>query len=148
MVGTLNSVLYSSNHVINTMIFFALSQCGTSTDARKVKEDEQKQSTNQKVYAKSWTRKMPYDFTGCLAHIDITFTVPSQHIIRLAGILEHNEACKKKVMKRLPPIPLHPHVFQIALQQINEGAKSVYTSFIFVYSADFYPAWMHCKSAI
>ncbi|KIJ37260.1 hypothetical protein M422DRAFT_781831 [Sphaerobolus stellatus SS14] len=78
-------------------------QCGSSMEARKA--------------------KMPYDFTGCPAHIDVTYHHTSSHITRIVGILQHNEACEMQEMKRLPPIPLHPHVWKIAIEQINEGAS-------------------------
>ena len=66
---------------------------------------------------------MPYDFTGCLAHIDLTYRPDSQQIIRIAGVLEHNDECKATYMTRLPPIPLHDHVWQIALEQLHDGAR-------------------------
>jgi hypothetical protein len=66
---------------------------------------------------------MPYDFTGCLAHIDITFDKKSLKILRLTGVLDHNEACTSQNMIRLPSIPLHDHVWAVALEQLNEGAR-------------------------
>lgn len=58
----------------------------------------QRQNTGQRIYEKNWRRKMPYEFTGCLAHIDLTYTSSSLKIIRISGILEHVEACQTKVM--------------------------------------------------
>ena len=73
---------------------------------------------------KDWKRKTPYDFTGCLAHIDLTFRPAKNYeVLRITGILEHNEMCEKQRMKRLPAIPLHNHVWQIALEQLNAGAR-------------------------
>lgn len=66
---------------------------------------------------------MAYDFTGCLAHIDITYLIPSSIILRITGILDHNAACEKQGMQRLPPIPLHPHVWHTALKQLSSGAR-------------------------
>jgi hypothetical protein len=66
---------------------------------------------------------MPYDFTGCLAHIDLTYRFESRQIIRVTGLLEHNSKCQSIYMQRLPPIPLHDHVWQVALQQLNDGAR-------------------------
>jgi len=43
--------------------------------------------------------------------------------IRITGVLTHNKECIERQMRRLPPIPLHGHVWQIALQQLSEGAR-------------------------
>lgn len=71
---------------------------------------------------------MPYDYTGCLAHLDLTYDPRSSRIYRITGILDHNDACKSSLMSRVPNVPVHPHVWQDALEQINNGAK-----YIFVY---------------
>ena len=75
------------------------------------------------VNKKKWKRKIPYDFTGCLAHLDITFQTHDFRILRIVGILKHNRGCVNKNMQRLPAIPLHEHVWQVALQQLNAGAR-------------------------
>ena len=49
------------------------SQCGTSTKAQKSKEDKAREAKRLDVNQKEWKRKTPYDFTGCLAHVDLTF---------------------------------------------------------------------------
>ena len=66
---------------------------------------------------------MPYDFTGCLARLDITYQLETFAILRIVGCTTHNEACTKAVMKHLPAIPLHDHVWQIALDQLIDGAR-------------------------
>ncbi|KIJ30849.1 hypothetical protein M422DRAFT_267561 [Sphaerobolus stellatus SS14] len=38
-------------------------------------------------------------------------------------MIVHDKACDKQEMQCLPPIPLHSHVWKIALKQINEGAS-------------------------
>ncbi|KAG8951146.1 hypothetical protein FRC03_012630 [Tulasnella sp. 419] len=43
-------------------------------------------------------------------------------ILRVMGILEHNEACSKASSVRPLPIPLHPQVYEVALQQLQNGA--------------------------
>ncbi|HEV7736020.1 MAG TPA: hypothetical protein VGO47_01425 [Chlamydiales bacterium] len=63
---------------------------------------------------------MPYDFTACLAHVDLTFDGLTDTILRITGILNHNIQCQEQVMKRLPAVPLHPHVWEIALQQLSD----------------------------
>lgn len=100
-----------------------LSQCGSSTTARKQKEDARREAKGLTVNPQPWERKGPYDFTGCLAHIDLTYNWKNYKVIRITGVIKHGEACQKQQMTRLPPVPLHPHVYQIAMQQANEGAR-------------------------
>ncbi|KIJ36146.1 hypothetical protein M422DRAFT_261473 [Sphaerobolus stellatus SS14] len=45
------------------------------------------------------------------------------NILRIAGIVSHNEECCKQIMQRLPAIPLHEHVWQIAIEQLEQGAS-------------------------
>ncbi|KAF8583484.1 hypothetical protein K439DRAFT_1647218 [Ramaria rubella] len=58
----------------------------------------------------------------CLAHIDITYRVLNFSVWRITGILQHDETCLQQNMKRIPPIPLHEHVWEVVLQQLSEGA--------------------------
>ncbi|KIJ36909.1 hypothetical protein M422DRAFT_260533 [Sphaerobolus stellatus SS14] len=97
-------------------------QCGSDSKARKAKDDARKAKTGGTIYPHEWKRKMPYDFTSCLAHLDITFSIESLQIIRITGIREHDPSCEKQEMQRLPPVPLHPDVWQVAIQQLNNGA--------------------------
>ncbi|KAI0045269.1 hypothetical protein FA95DRAFT_1607832 [Auriscalpium vulgare] len=85
---------------------------------------DKKAALNQSAPSKTnWTRTAPYDFTGCLAHADITFNQDTGHVSRIVGILQHNNACAEAAMKRLPAIPLHRHVIEIALRQLKDGAS-------------------------
>lgn len=68
-------------------------------------------------------RRNPYDFTGCLAHVEVTERESDGEVTRIIGILEHNPACQKSVMTRIPAVPLHPHVYEIALDQLRNGAR-------------------------
>ncbi|TFK78558.1 hypothetical protein K466DRAFT_507116 [Polyporus arcularius HHB13444] len=68
-------------------------------------------------------RRVPVDFTGCLAHAEVLHEVASGSILLVRGYFTHNEACKSAFMTRLPPIPLHPSVFSVALQQLGIGAQ-------------------------
>ncbi|KAK7041326.1 hypothetical protein R3P38DRAFT_2768661 [Favolaschia claudopus] len=79
-------------------------------------------STNHRV-AGSKKRRTAVDFTGCLAHAEITFVINTQKILRVRGLLEHNEACKKALMQRIPALPLHPSVYQSALIQPANGVS-------------------------
>ncbi|KIJ41571.1 hypothetical protein M422DRAFT_780303 [Sphaerobolus stellatus SS14] len=98
-------------------------QCGSSSEARKARDDAKKAKQGLPVNTQNWSRKMPYDFTGCLAHIDVMYSQTSSCILHIAGIIVHDESCDNQEMQCLPPIPLHPHVWKIALKQIHEGAS-------------------------
>ncbi|KAJ6448730.1 hypothetical protein C8R47DRAFT_1181520 [Mycena vitilis] len=67
-------------------------------------------------------RHTPVPFTGCLSHAEVTFVIGSQKILRIRGYFEHNQACKEAVFTRIPPIPVHPSVFTVALAQHRDGA--------------------------
>ena len=68
------------------------------------------------------TRQNAVDFTGCLAHVEVTYLCVTQKIIRIRGYFDHNEGCKTAVITRFPAVPLHPAVYEIALQQLKDGA--------------------------
>lgn len=70
-----------------------------------------------------WTRQNPFDFTGCLAHIELTEFEQDGTVKAIVGHLEHNDACRAANMKRLPAVPLHPHVYEIAMEQLESGAR-------------------------
>ncbi|KAF8587603.1 hypothetical protein K439DRAFT_1298945, partial [Ramaria rubella] len=61
-------------------------------------------------------------FTGCLVHLDLTFQVSNLSVQQITGIIRHNEKCLQQDMKRKPAVPLHEHVWQVALQQLNDDA--------------------------
>ena len=93
------------------------SSCGYSTEAR------QKRSSSQTK--DKWSRQAPYDFTGCYAHADITYDTTSSNILRIIGYFEHNEDCQNATLVRYPSIPLHEHVYKVALEQLSQGARYV-----------------------
>ncbi|KAG8918999.1 hypothetical protein FRC02_001993 [Tulasnella sp. 418] len=84
------------------------------------KANQSKAPTNSHT-PRPWNRHMAYDFTGCLVHADITFCPEDQKVLRIMGYFTHNEGCQNAKIVRLPPIPLHPHVYEIALQQLQSG---------------------------
>ncbi|KAK4693807.1 hypothetical protein P7C70_g8861, partial [Phenoliferia sp. Uapishka_3] len=43
-------------------------------------------------------------------------------ILRISGILTHNPGCVDAKLVRRPAIPLHPHIYEVALAQLAEGA--------------------------
>ncbi|KAJ7237959.1 hypothetical protein C8J57DRAFT_1246702 [Mycena rebaudengoi] len=67
-------------------------------------------------------RHTPLPFTGCLSHTEITYVVSSEKILRIRGYFEHNQACKNAVYSRIPPVPVHPSVYVVALAQLRDGA--------------------------
>jgi hypothetical protein len=68
------------------------------------------------------THQNAVDFTGCLAHVEVTYLRATQKIIRVHRYFDHNEACKTAVIARFPAVPLHPAVYEIALQQLKDSA--------------------------
>ena len=71
-------------------------------------------------------RRAPYDFTGCLAHVEVT-QYDTGEVTRIIGIVEHNAQCEGSKLVRYPPIPLHRDVYNTALNQLSNGAR--YTVF-------------------
>lgn len=86
-------------------------------------------SANARAAARSnsiqGVRRNPYDFTGCLSHVEITERESDGAVTRVVGCLEHNEACSQASIVRRPPVPLHPHVYEAALEQLRSGARCV-----------------------
>ena len=37
----------------------------------------------------------------------------------------HNEGCREAVLIQLPAIPLHEHVYEVALNQLEGGARYI-----------------------
>ncbi|KAF8197588.1 hypothetical protein BJ912DRAFT_1078958 [Pholiota molesta] len=99
--------------------------CGYNTEARQVIHHQRAQSKTAEMPQHNipWERRAPYDYCGCLGHADITFVRDTGEIKRLIGVLEHNTECQKALLARRPAIPLHPHVVQVALDQLSSGAS-------------------------
>lgn len=68
-------------------------------------------------------RKTPIDFTGCLAHGEVLYQKHTGKILLVRGYFEHNLPCRDAFLSRIPPIPLHPSVFEVALKQLRGGAE-------------------------
>ncbi|KAK7686512.1 hypothetical protein QCA50_010110 [Cerrena zonata] len=101
--------------------------CGYDTNSRKKGKKKQERCDSEvkskPSSASQCERRAPYDFTGCLVHADITHI--GSHpptILRIIGYFSHNNACVTSKLKRFPSIPLHPHVWEVALRQIRKGA--------------------------
>lgn len=107
------------------------SVCGYSTSARQKGKKRQRsedidQGPTTSSSTKDWERRAPFDFTGCLAHIDVTYVGSNPRIVtRVIGYGIHNQQCIEAKLKRFPSIPLHPHVREVALRQLRQGARFV-----------------------
>ncbi|KZV89638.1 hypothetical protein EXIGLDRAFT_139730 [Exidia glandulosa HHB12029] len=71
----------------------------------------------------SKTRQTPWPFTGCLAHVEVTYWVTTGQVLRIRAYSEHNTACSEASLLRRPNVPLHPSVFDVALRQLQLGAS-------------------------
>ncbi|KAI0711901.1 hypothetical protein C8T65DRAFT_727049, partial [Cerioporus squamosus] len=69
------------------------------------------------------TRRSPVDFTGCLAHAEVLYELATGHVLLIRGWLDHNQRCKDAFLTRIPPIPLHQSVYEVALKQLEAGAQ-------------------------
>lgn len=67
-----------------------------------------------------WSRRAAYDFTACLAHVEVTFSEGKNEINRIAGYPYHNVTFEATTMSCFPQIPLHPHVVEVALNQLKQ----------------------------
>ncbi|TFK45583.1 hypothetical protein OE88DRAFT_1649201 [Heliocybe sulcata] len=99
--------------------------CGYHTDARQQHDMKKCDPSGELDHAdpKPWERRNPYDYTGCLAHIEITDRVSDGAVLCIVGYFQHNTECEAATMKRLPAVPLHPHVYEVALQQLQTGGS-------------------------
>lgn len=73
-----------------------------------------------------WLCRAAYDFHGCLAHADITYstrTIGEVDIEWVVGFFGHTSGCLDGLMTRCPPVPLHKHVYEVALAQLAQGAR-------------------------
>ena len=81
------------------------------------------QKKSKSTYAEDWSRRTAYDFTGCCAHANITYNESTGNIKRVIGFFDHNDQCKAQKLMRIPSIPLHEHVYEVALAQLSQGAR-------------------------
>ena len=101
------------------------SACGYDTAARRELEKKKQLSLSKK----SLQRHIPFAFTACLAHVEITELESNGEISKVGGYFVHNPQCQETVLGRLPAIPLHEHVYEVALQQLEDGARFVICPF-------------------
>lgn len=60
---------------------------------------------------------------GCPAHAEILYTVETQKILPIRGLLLHNDACHGAELTDFPRRNLHPSEFAVALQQLQDGSS-------------------------
>ena len=109
--------------VYNVMNCILLSACGYNPNARR----EQDKNKRDPVSTKDRERRVPFNFTACLAHIEITELQSNGQISRIAGYVVHNECCKSSFLKWLPAVPLHDHDYEVALDQLEKEARWAYS---------------------
>jgi len=110
----------SKSHFISLKLHYDVrSSCGYDPQSRQDRESK-KVNTSP---TKKWNRRVPYIFTGCLAHVEVTERVSDGEITRIVGHLSHNDTCASAMLQRLPAIPLHENVYEVALNQLEDGAR-------------------------
>ncbi|KAJ3776676.1 hypothetical protein FB446DRAFT_607944, partial [Lentinula raphanica] len=97
-----------------------LFQCGCGYDSKARQSQDEAKGAKQSL--EDWKRRTPYPFKGCNAHVEV-LEKDDGLITWIAGFLEHNEACQAAYLERCPPVPLHEHVYEVALQQLHNGAS-------------------------
>lgn len=73
----------------------------------------------------SGTQQNPHNFMGCLVHAELIEHISDGQVSHIIGFFNHNPGCSSVVLTRIPLIPLHPHVYEIMLQQLHSGARYV-----------------------
>ena len=109
--------------VVNGINYVLRSACGYDPNARWELDEKKKGHPGP---TKDNERHIPFDFTACLAHVEVTELQSNGQISRIAGYVTHNEECKSSLLKRLPAVPLHEHVYEVALDQLKKGARWAY----------------------
>jgi hypothetical protein len=54
---------------------------------------------------------------------EITYRTSDRAIFRIQGLPQHNTKCSESEMKHRPAVPLHPHVYNVALKQLQDSAE-------------------------
>ena len=95
---------------------------GYSTTARQARESIYPfYSTVSAPATNEWKQHTSYDFTGCIAHADLTYT--NGKLRQAIGIFCHNSGCLDAVKIHERSKCLHLHVKEIALNQLCDGAR-------------------------
>ncbi|KAF8891920.1 hypothetical protein CPB84DRAFT_1816246 [Gymnopilus junonius] len=67
--------------------------------------------------------EIPFDFTGCIAHVKVTEHCSDGEVTQITGCFSHNPECQSATLKCLLAVPLHDHVYQVVLEQLEGGAS-------------------------
>ncbi|KAJ8087802.1 hypothetical protein PM082_006646 [Marasmius tenuissimus] len=102
-----------------------LYQCvsGYDSSARQEQDVKARAREGRGVKGKPWKRRAPWPFTGCLAHVEVAESLTHRTVSEISRVLSHNAECQDSVLERLPPIPLHEHVYEVALAQLENDAS-------------------------
>ena len=78
------------------------SVCGYDEAVRQASYEDSVQSLHiQKKCKKNWDCPVSYNFTGCLAHLEIIKDFTLSFILQISGIKEHNKVCNEGLMKHI-----------------------------------------------
>jgi hypothetical protein len=106
---------------------YLLSSSGYNSDTRQAAEISKSQSRirpeKSEPTRKPWMRQNGYNFSGCLAHIEISDRLSDSGVYAIVGHLEHNPDCQHSVLRRPPAVPLHSPVYEVALMPLASGAR-------------------------
>jgi len=91
MVGPPPSLFVGS---LNEQGGTANSSSGYNTAARQARDKRGSQNPIE------WSRQADYEFTGCLAHADVTSNRGSGQTERIIGYFEHSEKCQAAAVIR------------------------------------------------
>jgi hypothetical protein len=79
---------YPSSGPFNETGDTANSSSGYNTAARQARDKRGSQNPIE------WSRQADYEFSGCLAHADVTWNRSSGQIERIIGYFDHTESCE------------------------------------------------------
>ena len=124
---TLNAVVFYINGT-QRCFFYCLIQ---SPDLKEyvvlqnscTRQRQESQKSGSPMKSETWCHRVPYKYTGCLAHVEITERSSDGEVSRIMGYFLHNEGCDNAVLTHLPAVPLHEHVYEVALDQLDVGAR-------------------------
>ena len=116
-----NYICHIHEFLISIIPVSDLSSCGYDVNAQQARDSHKLQ--NAEVRKAEWTCQVPYMYTECLAHVEVVEQVSNGEIMCISGVLEHNQGCCGAMLEQLPAIPLHDHVYGIALEQLKNGAR-------------------------
>ncbi|KAI0753283.1 hypothetical protein C8Q80DRAFT_1305237 [Daedaleopsis nitida] len=122
---------HPEDKTVQETVVRALYQCACGYDSRARRAQKKRGSPPVEDHGAAaapgqnsgGTRRAPYNFTGCLAHVHVTSVAERGDILRFVGYLQHNDECRAAQLARFPSIPLRPHVVEIALQQLHSNAS-------------------------